>query len=365
MFRGLVCSGPSWSFFLAAPQASAANLSSVSVAPTSVVGGMANATGTVTLDVVAPAGDVVVGLSSNSAYASVPLSVTVLAGSRTATFTVTTSAPITNQTATITATYNAVNKTANLTVTTLISSVTLARSSVVGGMAVTGAVNLYAPAPSGGTVVTLTSSATTRATVPSSVTVPAGATLATFVAATLTAATTGSSTITASNAGTNKTVALTTSASAIPYTLTLNPTTVFGSSTSTGTVTLNGAAPTGGTTVTLTSSNTALATVPSSIVVSGGAPSATFTVSTLTGSGSAVITAAAGGTSRTATQTIAAALQPFSVTLDRTSVTRGQSPIATVQLNGQAPTGGASVTLTSSRHSRPRPWPSRTTSTPR
>src|SRR2546425_4097410 len=62
--------------------------------------------------------------------------------------------------------------------------------------------------------------------------------------------------------------------------LSLNPTSVTGGNSSTGTVTLSGAAPSGGAQVTLSSSNTVVARVPSSVTVAAGATSATFTVST-------------------------------------------------------------------------------------
>src|SRR5262249_26239812 len=67
--------------------------SDVSVLPGSVTGGTP-ATGIVTLNQAAPAGGTVVALSStHPAIASVPASVTVAAGSRTATFAVATAAP--------------------------------------------------------------------------------------------------------------------------------------------------------------------------------------------------------------------------------------------------------------------------------
>ena len=63
--------------------------------------------------------------------------------------------------------------------------------------------------------------------------------------------------------------------------LTLQPTSVKGGGTSTGTVTLSGPAPTGGLTVTLSSSDSGIAVPTSqSITVPAGARIATFTVST-------------------------------------------------------------------------------------
>jgi hypothetical protein len=77
--------------------------------------------------------------------------------------------------------------------------------------------------------------------------------------------------------------------------LTLNPTSVTGGSSSTGTATLSGAAPSGGAMIAL-SSNMPAATVPASITVPAGSTSATFTVntSTVSTSNSATITASYG-----------------------------------------------------------------------
>ena len=72
------------------PASSTASLSAVSVNPTEVIGGNAS-TGTVRLTSAAPTGGFLVSLSSdNTAAATVPPSVTVAAGSTSATFTVST-----------------------------------------------------------------------------------------------------------------------------------------------------------------------------------------------------------------------------------------------------------------------------------
>jgi len=96
------------------PQALPA-LSSLTLSPTSVTGG-AQSTGTVTLSGPAPTGGAQVMLSSNSVAASVPSSVTVLAGASSATFTVSTSAVTISTPVTISASYAGVTKTASLTV---------------------------------------------------------------------------------------------------------------------------------------------------------------------------------------------------------------------------------------------------------
>jgi len=92
-------------------------LSSVSLSPTSVVGGNSS-TGTVTLSAAAPSGGAAVSLSSsNSSVAKVPLSVAVAEGATSANFTVTTSSVTTTTSVNITATYGASSRNASLTVT--------------------------------------------------------------------------------------------------------------------------------------------------------------------------------------------------------------------------------------------------------
>jgi hypothetical protein len=137
--------------------------------------------------------------------------------------------------------------------------------------------------------------------------------------------------------------------------LSLNPTSVTGGNSSTGTVTLSGPAPANGAQVTLSSSNTTAARVPSSVTVAAGATSATFTVSTsaVTASTTVTISATYGGATRSASLTVTPAPPPAptlsSLTLNPTSVVGGaQSSTGTVTLSGPAPAGGAQVALSSS-----------------
>ena len=84
--------------------------------------------------------------------------------------------------------------------------------------------------------------------------------------------------------------------------LSLNPTSVVGGSSSTGTVTLGAAAPSAGTVVSLVSSDTSVASVPASVTVPAGATSATFTVSTAAVATDKIVTltAVSNNTGRTA-----------------------------------------------------------------
>ena len=196
------------------PQAApaTASLSTVTVNPSSVVGGSA-AQGTVTLTAAAPSGGASVTLSSSSGVAMVPATVTVAAGSTSATFPVTTSTVTTSTPVTLTGAYAGVTRTASMTVTTApatasLSNVTVSPSSVVGGSAAQGTVTLTAAAPSGGASVTLSSSSGV-AMVPATVTVAAGSTSATFPVTTSTVTTSTPVTLTGAYAGVTRTASMT------------------------------------------------------------------------------------------------------------------------------------------------------------
>jgi len=163
------------------------SLSSLTLNPTTVVGGSQSSTGTVTLSAAAPSSGAQVSLSSSdTTVAQVPSSVTVPAGATSATFTVTTSAVAASTSVTISASFGGVTKTASLTVKPpqlpTLASLTLNPPSVIGGPLIgssTGTVTLSGPAPSGGAQVALSSNKGV-ASVPSSVTVPAGSIKASF-----------------------------------------------------------------------------------------------------------------------------------------------------------------------------------------
>ena len=300
-------------FDLSSAAPASVTLSSLSVNPASVTGGNSS-TGTVTLSGVAPSGGAVVALSSsNTTAARVPSSVTVAAGATSGTFTVSTSAVAASTTVSISGAYGGVTRSASFTVTpapppaSTLSSLTLNPTNVVGGVqSATGTVTLSGAAPSGGAVVTLSSSNTSAARTPSSVMVAAGATSATFTVSTSAVAASTTVSISGTYGGVTRAASLTVVPAPPPpptlASLTLDPANVFGGQSSTGTVTLSGPAPAGGAQV-LLSSNNGAARVPSSVIVPAGATSATFTVNTsfVLISTSATISATYNGTTRTAT----------------------------------------------------------------
>jgi hypothetical protein len=153
-------------------------LASFTVNPTQVVGG-GTTTGTVRLFGNAPSGGLTVGLFSRSAAISVPQSVVVPGGQTTATFQIRTHEVGFTAQREVQAVLGSITRSAVITLTPSLRSFTVNPTTVVGGNPITGTVTLHAPAPAGGTVVTL-SSGSGAIIVPNSVMIPAGQTTATF-----------------------------------------------------------------------------------------------------------------------------------------------------------------------------------------
>jgi hypothetical protein len=133
--------------------------------------------------------------------------------------------------------------------------------------------------------------------------------------------------------------------------LSINPASVPGGTSATGTVALSGPAPSGGVSVSL-SSNNASTTVPTSVTVAGGSSAATFIVSTskVASSTSVTVTASYNGVSKTASLSIAPdpTTSLSSVSISPASVASGTSATGTVTLTAAAPAGGITVSLSSS-----------------
>ncbi len=181
----------------------ASTISALTLSPATVTGGTSS-TGTVVLDGVAPAGGIVVGLTSSvPSVATVPASVTVTAGAITATFQITTSAVGVVTPVTISGTYNGTQGSTLTVNPVMLSSLSLNPAMVAGGAASsTGTLVLNGPAPAGDAVVTLTSNNTSAATVPASMAIPSGATSGTFTVMTNAVASTTAVTISATYNGT-------------------------------------------------------------------------------------------------------------------------------------------------------------------
>ena len=333
------------------PGTVAGALQSITLSPTSVMGGEGSQA-TVTLSAPAPSGGALVLVSSSSPAATVPPGVTVPAGSSSASFTVATSPVSVSTSASISASYNGVTKNALLNIDqarSVLSSVALSPTSVVGGAPSQGTVTLTVAAPSGGALVSLSSNSSS-ATVPGSVAVPAGASTATFTVNTSAVSSSTPVTISGVYGGVTRTASLTlTPIPAALSSVALNPTSVVGGNTSQGTVSLTAAAPAGGAVVSLSSNNPA-ATAPGSVTVAAGSSTATFTVNTSAVSSSTPVTISGvySGVTRTASLTVTPIPAMLSsVALNPTSVVGGNTSQGTVTLTAAAPTGGAVVSLSS------------------
>lgn len=323
-----------------------AGLASIGVSPTNVVGGVSS-TGTVTLTGIAPAGGIVVSLSSNSSSATVPSSVTVAAGSSSATFTVSTSATSATTAAAIQATYSGTTLSTNLNIgPASLTGLALTPTAVFAGGSSTATVTLNGPAGPGGAVVSL-SATYSSVKVPASVTVSPGSSSASFTVNTTTVTQTISAAISATFNGVGQSATLTVNPVAV-IGLSVSPSTVIGGTSTTGTLTLNAPAPTNGITAVLYSS-LSVATAPSSVTVPAGSTSANFTIQTSIAysTESVTITAVQAGKNFTANLTLQTPLLA-SVAVSSTSVVAGNSIAGTVSLVRTAPSGGVTIALTCS-----------------
>ena len=167
------------------------SLAQLSLNATSVVGGSSVVDGAVSIGGPAPVGGAVIALLSDNPAAFFPggATVTIPAGSRTATFTIATTAVSVVAHVTISASWLSTTLTAKLAVVPpfTLSSVTIAPASLFGffqGNLAVGTVTLSGPA-SDGVVINLTSSNSAAVGVPTSVTVAPQATTATFPASAL------------------------------------------------------------------------------------------------------------------------------------------------------------------------------------
>ena len=304
---------------------------------------------TANLGSVAPAGGTVVTLTSTDTIAlPVPVSISIAVGATSGDTLITTGVVAADTSVTATATLGSVSKTAVVVVkSAALSSLVPGKTVMTGGSTVSVRVQLDGAAPTGGTIVTLSTANTAIISLPLQATVPAGATSVNVDAVSSAVATDTDVAITATLGTVNKSVTLTVVAP-VAASVTVSPTSVLGGTSSTGTVTLSGPAPTGGRIVDL-SSNLAAATVPVSVTVAAGASTATFSVATTPIATNAIATLSATNNGVTVTTSLTVrGPAPISVTLSPTSVAGGKSSVATITIEAPAPAGGVVVALSSS-----------------
>jgi hypothetical protein len=347
-------------------------LFSLSLDKPAVVGGSA-VTGTVTLQRAAPAGGTEVILVSNdTSLARPPAKVVVPEGATAASFSIPTAAvtgpvQITINSGTANDDYRAPETWLKLmpagspSPAPSLSTITLQSASVLGGHPTTGTITLTAPAPTGGASVWVNGSMEGQVVTPSGgVTVPAGSTSANF---TITAPQVNATywvMIQASYGGDagmhGAVLRIDPDQPAVPdlFALGVEPNQVIGGASVQGTVGLVTPAPVGGTTVFLSSSDPSLAQVPPSVDVAAGNSTNSFTVVTKPVSTMMSVEISAQSGSATKSSWITLGADPnapvalSSVTPSVSGTTGGNNISATLFLNGNAPAGGATVTLSSS-----------------
>jgi hypothetical protein len=307
--------------------------------------GLSPGHGIVTLDGPAGPSGAMAYLTTDSKLISIPATVSIPSGQVTGTFLATPVSVTKKQTATVTALMLGVTEKATLTmVPDGIATVTVNPDKVNGGQLVTGTVTLTGIAPKGGVSVHLTSSKPAAASVLGVVMVPAGSISQTFSIKTKGVASETVVTITG-KVGTTTAEATLTVEPPVLLSVSVNPTTVGGGATATGTATLSGSAPTGGLAIELSSNNGA-AVVPVKVTILTGKSSGTFTVKTggVTSQTAAKITGSLNGNSESCTLTI----KPVglaALTFSPARVAGGGTSTGTLTLNGPAPAGGLVVSL--------------------
>ena len=319
------------------------NLNTLALSQTEVIGGT-KVSGTVTLNAAAPTLGAVVQLGDNLSATSMPSSVTIQPGTKSATFNITTKSVTAKQTGTFTASYRGVAKTSPIIVDPItVTALKLSKPAIGGGGSVTGTVTINSAAPSNGTVVVLSDNIPAAST-PASVTVPAGATKATFTVTTESVEAVQKGTVTASRGGVTKSVAFRVDPIAL-YALTLKPTSVAGGVNVTGTVKLNGPAPPSGVVVDL-SDDIPATTLPASVTFQSGVSSRTFTIQSarVDANQSGYVTAKYGAVVKKAALTIRP-VALSSLRLAPPSVAGGNNVTGTVSLDGLDGPSGELITL--------------------
>jgi hypothetical protein len=319
----------------------------VSLSPSIFEGGTSG-TGTVLLTGPAPAGGATVTLASDHpSLLTVPASVVVPAGRQAASFPFTSVKTSTETVVTVTATFpggSSGTGSARVLASPIVASLALSPSTVLSGTPSTGTVTLDGPAPAGGAVVALASSDTTVATVPTSFTIPAGASTGSFTITTLPQVLFDFPiTISASyHSTTSRAVLTVTHINSLEF-LELDPSTIEGGTTSTGTVFLSDPAPAGGAVVRLASSTPGRARVPANVTVPAGEFTASFTIATMQVPQPTTVTISGtfpAGITQTATLTLLRSPTPTALTLNPDTVQGGQPSIGTVTLSRAVPPPG-------------------------
>lgn len=311
------------------------------------VGGK-NVTGQVNLDSPAPTGGVLVSLSTNSPHMTVPASVTVPAGSSTASFTATTTPVAADGSVDVIATsdFSGVVRTPFEIRTPRVGGFAASATEVGVNGTVSVTFTLQAAAGPGGVPVTLTSSNPSAVTFPSSLVVPQGQSRLTVPVNFLPSAPAGPLSLTAGPTYRDKTVTINVVRRNLSF---LHPFPVLRTLESAqGTVGIDGPAPVGGQIVRLSSTDTDLV-VPATVTIPAGGTSTTFTVTSI-GSTAKTVYVYAGTAVLNLRQYVAIKIRNLkSIVLSPATVTGGTASSAVIKIDYPAPTGGTVVELRSQK----------------
>jgi hypothetical protein len=227
---------------------------------------------------------------------------------------------------------------------------------VTGGNNSTATITLNRLVQGGSFAVNLSSSDPSIVSVPASVPIALGSNNAMVSITTRSVTQPVTVTITASAGGATVTDTLSVNPGAAPppppppppaatlTTLAVNPTSLVGGNSASGTLTLSGAAPSSGAVIALTSSNPSIVSVPATVTIGAGGSSATFSISTqsVTASTSVTLSATYGGTTRTSTITLTPqAQQPA----DTVSIQRAEYDSGKRELRVEARSTNSSAVL--------------------
>ena len=313
--------------------AASAQVSQVSLSTNGVVGGN-TVTGIVTLSAAAGSGGLVVNLSSdNAGAATVPASVTVASGKKTANFTVTTRGVDAAATAHISGAGGGATKSSPLIVNPAALSSIGAATTIIGGNNLSGSVSLNGKAGPSGKIVSLASGTPAVIALPTSAAVAAQAGSAPFTGTTHAVGIDTTVTLSARiGTGTTKTAQVTVKAPVIS--VIAGASSMVGGNSATITPTLTGIAPTGGFKVTFTTDNSAVAPAPAAVTILAGHTTAAAKLSTLGVSVATVVHIGVSGSTKKLTLDVVPA-SLVSVTLSSTSAFGGIGVTATAHLNGK------------------------------
>lgn len=259
----------------------AGGLESLSINPSTAVGGAQSVFATVTLSEPRATATTLQVSASNMTAVQIPSTITIPANDTSFTFLVNTR-PVQqaqNVRIFVGGELGAVNGELTVTPVTLNNSLLLSLSEVVGGRTVNATVTLASPAPVGGATVYLTSNQPSLARPTRNwILVPAGRTQGTFTIQSFPVSENAIVNFTATRGTVNAQAPLLVTKPGLSAITA--PSSITGGQSGIGTVTINGPAPTGGASVQLSSSNNAVLQVPATVTIPAGRTSANFTFST-------------------------------------------------------------------------------------